>query len=927
MPHIARPHTSIAPLAMVLAAILICPAPARAALSERGGTGVWEVQSAESHRPARLELGFFATYQRLGLRDSANTQLNDLIGGANAVFGLPGGFEISGMVPFYNDYTTVGSRSAPNDSELKPKLGDVAARLRWTGPLLLPGMRWGVEGEVLFATGNDDVSTYPGRAPTQLYTTSENNYTGRSMVTWDGLRAGTGVPLRLHGNAGYTFQGDESRYILPQTPLPLEVPTPAHNRDNDYLTLGAAAEIDLPRMTLFGEVVTNQFVHDRTFIKGRESRIVVTPGVRFWLPGGVSIGGAWSFNVSDDDPATAFDPGRAFSKDQWRVAISLGTVYRGASAKAEDLLATAAPVAVPMAVAPAPTAPAATTPVIDAAAATRDSLAAEKERQQREIMERRDVQEAPAKPDTAAARPRTPAPAAAPAPGAIAPRAVTTPPAASAVGPLTDTDRDGIPDISDQCPLQAEDWDGFQDFDGCPDLDNDQDGIPDLRDQCPNDPETYNGYYDFDGCPDQLQRRWIGDGGAMRPAPQDMPFGVAPDSTGRASPADGTRDAMLPMRPEVVPVPPRASAASPARSTPGTMNDTLATPGRAAWGPATDSLRTALEVEKARGAMLEARAQRAEAERLALLDRMAAPQPDSVTRSRQAEAARLEALEARQQVLMDRSQAARRAAQDSALARASADDLRQMLLADRQRLAETTARLQALEARQQMLVDRPETARPAAQGATTVVTPRASDTSELAARIAVLEARLAQRGATAAPAEPAVTAAGAAPETVAVTRPAAGTSPEVMDKLTALEGAVATLSDEAAARPDAARASLDAILPVGVTRVFPEIVFATRSAGLDAAGAARVNALAAALRAVPEAMVRIVGHTDDRGPASVNLQLSRSRAATVADMMFAQGVQRDQLVVEGRGEADPMADNATAEGRRVNRRVEFVRIR
>ncbi len=69
--------------------------------------------------------------------------------------------------------------------------------------------------------------------------------------------------------------------------------------------------------------------------------------------------------------------------------------------------------------------------------------------------------------------------------------------------PDPDNDQDGIPDTVDKCPNEAEDKDGFQDEDGCPDPDNDGDGIADANDQCPNEPETYNGYQDEDGCPDQ----------------------------------------------------------------------------------------------------------------------------------------------------------------------------------------------------------------------------------------------------------------------------------------------------------------------------------------------------------------------------------------------------------------------------------------
>jgi outer membrane protein OmpA-like peptidoglycan-associated protein len=68
--------------------------------------------------------------------------------------------------------------------------------------------------------------------------------------------------------------------------------------------------------------------------------------------------------------------------------------------------------------------------------------------------------------------------------------------------PDPDNDGDGIPDSADKCPNDPEDKDGFQDADGCPDLDNDGDGIPDALDQCPNEPEDKDGFQDADGCPD-----------------------------------------------------------------------------------------------------------------------------------------------------------------------------------------------------------------------------------------------------------------------------------------------------------------------------------------------------------------------------------------------------------------------------------------
>jgi outer membrane protein OmpA-like peptidoglycan-associated protein len=73
-----------------------------------------------------------------------------------------------------------------------------------------------------------------------------------------------------------------------------------------------------------------------------------------------------------------------------------------------------------------------------------------------------------------------------------------------------DNDGDGVLDVDDRCPNDAEDKDGFLDSDGCPDPDNDQDGLLDAVDKCPNEPETKNNYADEDGCPDVKKVRVVG---------------------------------------------------------------------------------------------------------------------------------------------------------------------------------------------------------------------------------------------------------------------------------------------------------------------------------------------------------------------------------------------------------------------------------
>ncbi len=72
-----------------------------------------------------------------------------------------------------------------------------------------------------------------------------------------------------------------------------------------------------------------------------------------------------------------------------------------------------------------------------------------------------------------------------------------------------DGDADRIPNFADRCADQAEDPDGFQDDDGCPELDNDADTIPDATDACP----SAAGAIDFRGCPPDQAPAALVDGG------------------------------------------------------------------------------------------------------------------------------------------------------------------------------------------------------------------------------------------------------------------------------------------------------------------------------------------------------------------------------------------------------------------------------
>ena len=69
--------------------------------------------------------------------------------------------------------------------------------------------------------------------------------------------------------------------------------------------------------------------------------------------------------------------------------------------------------------------------------------------------------------------------------------------------------------------------------------------------------------------------------------------------------------------------------------------------------------------------------------------------------------------------------------------------------------------------------------------------------------------------------------------------------------------------------------------------------------------------------------VEVRGHTDNVGRDEANLQLSKERAKAVADYLVHRGVPKDKIVYKYFGESRPLASNETAEGRKLNRRVEF----
>jgi outer membrane protein OmpA-like peptidoglycan-associated protein len=84
-----------------------------------------------------------------------------------------------------------------------------------------------------------------------------------------------------------------------------------------------------------------------------------------------------------------------------------------------------------------------------------------------------------------------------------------------------------------------------------------------------------------------------------------------------------------------------------------------------------------------------------------------------------------------------------------------------------------------------------------------------------------------------------------------------------------------------------------------------------------------LDRFASTLNENPATTVSIVGHTDSTGSASINQPLSVERAAHTRDYLATRGVSPTRIVIEGRGEQDPVASNDDAAGRARNRRVEI----
>lgn len=108
-----------------------------------------------------------------------------------------------------------------------------------------------------------------------------------------------------------------------------------------------------------------------------------------------------------------------------------------------------------------------------------------------------------------------------------------------------------------------------------------------------------------------------------------------------------------------------------------------------------------------------------------------------------------------------------------------------------------------------------------------------------------------------------------------------------------------------------------------ISQATKSVRFRTGSAILLASSKGVLDELAELMHKYPYYHLRMEGYTDDRGNNATNLRLSRKRAASCYDYLLYKGVGPARMSHNGYGESNPIGDNSTEAGRRINRRVEF----
>jgi outer membrane protein OmpA-like peptidoglycan-associated protein len=112
--------------------------------------------------------------------------------------------------------------------------------------------------------------------------------------------------------------------------------------------------------------------------------------------------------------------------------------------------------------------------------------------------------------------------------------------------------------------------------------------------------------------------------------------------------------------------------------------------------------------------------------------------------------------------------------------------------------------------------------------------------------------------------------------------------------------------------------------PRGLVVNMADVLFETGKYALSSDAQLKLAKLSGIIQAHPGLNLAIEGYTDTTGTAEFNMTLSQQRADTVRTFLITQGLSPDTITAKGLGESNPIADNSTAAGRKLNRRVEII---
>jgi hypothetical protein len=478
--------------------------PARADL--HGTDGLVRLSSPDIVSPGSWSAGLFGNYYRRMSPTAHSVTENSAAGNLSGRFGLTKTLEAFAVLA--GDGTLWQYKKLPDRAEQSENhggLGDARLGLKMRLPIESEMYALGFAVEASLPTGKNTELWLPGRtAGEKLFTSGTTNLSARMCASVDLSQVRALYPLKLIANVGYWLNREKEVVRFPSYLFSI----PGRLDNKDVIVGGLALVLPSPRVTLFTELYTEQFVEGSKAAARKESPVFVTPGAKVRLPFGFVATAAVDIRLSLDDSKTAFNPDETFP--EWGFTLGLDFVpafFRNdmdgdGIEDSVDLCPTEKEDfdgfqdedgcpdldndkdGIPDVVDRCPNQPEDVDGFQDADGCPDfDS----------------DGDGIPDSLDKCPYQPGSKANDGCPDSVRVIKPAQPVPPVEIRPTPPVeiDSDKDGVPDSKDKCPTLAEDMDGFQDDDGCPDIDNDADGIIDAEDKCPNEPGPESNH----GCP------------------------------------------------------------------------------------------------------------------------------------------------------------------------------------------------------------------------------------------------------------------------------------------------------------------------------------------------------------------------------------------------------------------------------------------